>query len=137
MDDKRNHFAVAIHASRFLIISGGVKDSQTLDSVLMYDIHSDKFTNLQPMIKKRCKHSSLSVSRWVVVVGGSRADSIELLDMKHGEFWYEVRPQVNHPLERFTPVCAINYETILVCGTAQPFKLNLRTLKSEIFTAKT
>ena len=42
------------------------------------------------MIRKRSKHSSLSVGRWVVVAGGSRISSIELIDMDFGEFWYEV-----------------------------------------------
>ena len=85
------------------------------------------------MIKKRCKHSSLSVGKWVVVVGGSRIDSIELLDMDYGEFWYEVSVKADHPIDRYTPVCAISYETILVCGTEQPFTLNLSTLKQYVF----
>ena len=59
----------------------------------MLNMHKGDVKNLKPMIKQRHKHSSLSVGRWVVAFGGSRrANSIEMLDMDYGEFWYEVRP---------------------------------------------
>ena len=55
-------------------------------------MHKGDVKNLHPMIKQRYKHSSLSVGRWVVALGGApRAYSIEMLDMDYGEFWYELK----------------------------------------------
>ena len=46
LEDKRKNFAVAIHADRFIIISGGVRDGEYLDSVLKYNLHTHELTNM-------------------------------------------------------------------------------------------
>ena len=84
------YFAMAVVDGQ-LIISGGVdSEGQFSDQVWVLDTCNRTWTQPFPPLLSVCRwHTAVGYKRWMLVVGGYRKQSVEVLDTAHKK-WYSI-----------------------------------------------
>ena len=93
MNEERREFAAATWNKK-IVVTGGY-NTVTLNSAKLYELHSNKWKNIAPMICARYKHALVVANNKLFAIGGTdsrdhKVASVEQLNNENGK-WKEIK----------------------------------------------
>ena len=118
--ENREGFAIANFKNRLIYISGGHADFAQ-ESVMTFNLRSNKFCDIAPLNYARQGHSSIAHMNQIFVIGGKQnfgiQSSIEMLDTCwHKEAWVIINTETSIS-DHITLLCpAVSTDQIIIIG---------------------
>ena len=110
LEESRTSFGAAVFDSDYFIIAGGFRNHQKTDSVVLYDIHNDKWKNISCLNHPRYSHSLVPCHKRVFALGGydtRTSSSVERLSQVDGK--WELVSSMQTPRSDFAAVFCGDY----------------------------